>query len=313
MTRLLVVLVATVVAVGGLAVSVRGQTRSDTSLAGSWLLRAVERRAIAGGRIANPRGLLVFDTAGHVCEIVTTADRPSYAGAQATAEQALAAFDSYTGFWGSYRIESGGRLLYRPEAAVNPNLVGQEVVRTYETAGDELSVTAGGSEPLETGTRWVWMRVPPVDGITAAHRRISGFWRWVSETSLATATGAVVSEVARGPSVIAYTPSGFVCVHFPRAGRTRFAGDRPTGDEARQALAGYTSYIAALTVHSGFIFHHQMSALAPSPGTSLQRFFEFQKNDMEVRYLFPPTIVAGQERRTQVILRRLSSAAEMMP
>jgi hypothetical protein len=263
--------------------------------------------------VTNPRGLLVLDAAGHACEIVTTADRPAYPGARATPQEALAAFMNYTGFWGSYRLSGVGRITYRPEAGVNPNLDQRDVVRTYELDGDRLTIAAGEGEPLSAGTRWTWTRVPAVDGISAAHRRVSGFWRHVSERSIATATGEVRSEVARGPSVIAYTPSGFMCVHFPRAGRTRFAADMPTADEAKTAMTGYTSYIAVISVHPGFILHHQLSTLAPGPGTSLQRFFEFQDDDAQVTYRFPPTVVGGEERSTRIVLRRLSGAADMMP
>ena len=290
------------------------QDRPAATLVGSWTLRAVEEgRAAAGVRVTNPRGLLVLDATGHVCEIATTADLSVYTGARATPQEALAAFLNYTGFWGSYRLDGVGRITYRPEAAVNPNLDQRDVVRSYELEGERLTITAGAGEPLNAGTRWVWTRVPPVDGISEAHRRISGFWRHVSERSIATATGAVLSEVARGPSVIAYTPSGFMCVHFPRAGRTRFSADMPTPDEAKTALTGYTSYIAAFSVHPGFILHHQLSTLAPAPATSLQRFFEFQNDDAEVTYRFPPAVVGGAERRTQIVLRRLSGVADLMP
>jgi hypothetical protein len=245
-----------------------------------------------------------------VCEITATAARTAYAGAQATPEEALATFRNYSGFWGTYRADPrDGRITYRAEAGVNPNLIGQELVRTYVLNGDQLTMTSTAG----VAARLVWTRVPPIEGSSPSHRRLYGFWRQMTEHSVGTATGAVLSEVKRGPSVIAYTPSGFVCVHFPRADRARFASDTPTPDEAKAALTGYTSYVAALAVHPGFIFHHQLTTLAPAPATSLQRFFEFVKNDQEVIYRFPPTTAGGVERRTQVVLRRLSGAADMVP
>jgi hypothetical protein len=255
----------------------------------------------------------VFDTAGHVCEIVATAPRPVYAGAQPTPEEALSAFLNYGGFWGSFRIEERERrIVYRPEGALHPNVMGREMARTYEISGDRLTITALDGEPITpAGTRWVWTRVPPLDGVSPAHRRLSGFWQQVTEGSVAIATGEVLTRVSRGPSIIAYTPSGFVCVHFLPPAREPFASAMPTPAEAQAAIRGYVSYIASLAVHPGFIYHHQLTVLAPLPGTSLQRFYEFTNGDREVNYLFPPAVVNGQERRTRVVLRRLSGAAEM--
>jgi hypothetical protein len=260
--------------------------------------------------------LLVFDSAGHVCEIAARSPRPIYAGAQPTPEEALTAFLNYSGFWGNVRVDDAARrLVYRPLGALHPNIIGQELVRSFEMAGEQLTITAlPGEAVARAGTRWTWTRVPPLDGLSPAQRRISGFWQETSQRSIATRSGEVLSEVSRGPSVIAYTPSGFVCVHFlPATARQPFASAVPTPEEAQAAIRGYVSYIAALAVHPGFLFHHQLTVLAPSPATSLQRFYEFTDGDREVNYLCPPTLDGGQERRTQVVLRRLSSFAEMQP
>jgi hypothetical protein len=284
------------------------------ALAGTWTLSAVERPA--GARAApgaNPRGLLVFDTAGHVCEIVANAPRPVYAGAQPTADEALAAFLDYGGFWGGFRVdERARRIVYRPDGALHPNIMGADLARSFELAGNRLTITALDGEPVTpAGTRWTWTRVPPLDGLSPALRRLSGFWQQIDEASVATATGQSQSRPTRGPSVIAYTPSGFVCVHFLPPARARFAAAMPTPAEAQAAIRGYVSYIAALAVHPGFIYHHQLTVLAPLPATSLQRFYEFANGDREVHYLFPPAVVNGEERRTRVVLRRLSGVAEM--
>jgi len=282
------------------------------NVVGSWTLTSVERPE---GPVANPRGLLVFDGAGHVCEITTRAERPRYRGAQATPDEALAAFMDYGGHWGAYRLDTDrAQIVYHPEGAVNPNLMARDLVRGFELAADRLTITSAGGDPTApAGTRWVWTRVPPVEALSASYRRLIGFWREVSEKSIDTATGATLSENRRGPSVIAYTPSGFVCVHFLPATTRVVAGELPSPDEAQVVMTGYTSYIAALAVHPGFIFHHQLSTLAPAPATSLQRHYQFVNNDREVRYLFPPTIVNGQERRTEVMLTRLSGETDMLP
>lgn len=294
----------------------RAAPGADQTLVGSWTLSGVQRPSADGtpGQVPNPRGLLVFDGAGHVCEIATRAGRTQYAGAQSTPDEALTTFMEYGGLWGSYRADQAeGRIAYMPEGAVNPNAMGRELSRRFEISGDKLTITSLGELTAPAGTRWTWTRVPNLEGLSEPYRRLIGFWREVSERTIATGTGAVLSEVLRGPSVIAYTPSGFVCVHFLPGNRKPFASTTPTPQEAKAAVTGYTSYIAALAVHPGFIFHHQLATLAPAPASSLQRYYEFINNDSEVNYLFPPNTVGGQERRTQVVLRRISGAAEMMP
>ena len=69
-------------------------------------------------------------------------------------------------------------------------------------------------------------------------------------------TGASGPETRRSPSVIVYTPAGFVGVHFPPLNRKPFAADAPTPEEAQAALRGYIGYYGALTVYPGQVFHN---------------------------------------------------------
>jgi hypothetical protein len=78
-----------------------------------------------------------------------------------------------------------------------------------------------------------WQRIPTVEHLSPAYRQVVGFWRHVEEARLNTATGEVDNTRQRAPSVIVYTPGGFVGVHFPTLGRSPFAGATPTEDEAR--------------------------------------------------------------------------------
>ena len=78
---------------------------------GSWRLRRAER--IDGATpvaIPNPQGLIVFDSAGHTVEIITQLGRKPFASNRPTAEEALDAFNTFSGFWGSC-------LLYTSDAA----------------------------------------------------------------------------------------------------------------------------------------------------------------------------------------------------
>lgn len=293
----------------------RPATSAPASLVGTWTLVSVDQHvanASETARVPNPRGLLVYDAAGHALEIVTHGGRAPYAANQATPAEARVTFDNYGGFWGSYRVDDrGGRIVYRPEGAVNPNIMGQDLARAYEQKGDRLTVTSPPSEPnAHGGTRWVWERVPPVENLSPMYRKVVGFWQHVVEKRVNLTTGAVLSENRRAPSIIVYTPSGFVGVHFVPLNRKRFAADTPTDDEARAAITGYVGYYGALTVYPGMVFHHRIALLGPAQGDTLKRFAEIEGSEIHLK--FPPTMNQGQESTTLVTLKRLSGEADMM-
>ena len=286
---------------------------TSADLVGTWTLVSTERLGAGSpSAVPNPRGLLVFDAAGHALEIVTRGGRAQYAANPPTPAEAQVTFANYAGFWGSYRADEQGRITYKPAGAVNPNLMGQELVRSYEFKNDRLTVTSSGEATSPGGTRWVWERVPPVDNLSPTYRRVVGFWQHVVEKRVNLTTGATLSENRRGPSIIVYSPSGYVGVHFVPLNRKPFAAAVPTDEEARAAISGYVGYFAALTVYPGMVFHHQLSTLGPGQGNTLKRSFEIVGDEIHLK--FPPTInQQGQEQTTLVTLKRLSGEADMLP
>src|SRR5688572_12519480 len=240
---------------------------SMRQLAGTWTLVSIERPD-AGGRLTSlpfPRGLLVLDSAGHIFEGVQHG-RPQ--GAPALGERQTT-FATFSGFWGTFRVETGGQAItISTRGAVHPNLQTAQFGRTFTVGSDparlsptshpaRLVMTAGADEPF-TGTRWTWERVPPVENLSASYRQVVGFWEHVIEKRINLATGAS-DDTTRAPSVIVYTPSGYVGVHFPPNNRSKLASDQPTEEEARAALAGYIGYFGALTVYPGQVFHHPLA------------------------------------------------------
>jgi hypothetical protein len=283
------------------------------TLVGTWMLVSAEQmNGSSETPVRNPRGLLVFDAAGHALEIVTRSGRQPYAANQPTPAEALAAFSSYAGFWGSYRVDEPQRkITFRPEGAINPSLMGEDLTRSYERHDDRLTVTSMPGSPDGPGsTRWVWERVPSRETLSANDRRLVGFWQHVVERRVNATTGAVISETRRAPSIIVYTPAGYIGVHFAPLGRKRLAADTPTEDEARAALTGYVSYIAVYSLHPGMVVHHQLFAINPAQTTSFKRFFEISGDEINLK--FPPVMNQGQQVRTIVTLKRLSGAAEML-
>ena len=289
-------------------------------LAGTWTLVSVERPG-TGARLAAlpfPRGLLVLDAAGHIFEGVQHG-RPQ--GAPPLAERQLA-FATFSGFWGTYRVDAGGQALtITSRGAVHPNLQSAEFSRTLVLGGDpprlsptsapaRLIITAGAGEPY-AGTRWTWERVPPVENLSPAYRQVAGFWEHVVEKRINLTTGAA-DETTRAPSVIVYTPSGYVGVHFPPRNRAKLASEQPSEEEARAALAGYIGYFGALTVYPGQVFHHPLANIGLiANGNTIKRFYEVSGDTVTVT--FPATTGAqGQQTTTSVTLKRLSGVDAMM-
>jgi hypothetical protein len=295
--------------------SVRAQqaTAGARGLVGSWMLTADERvDGSTPAPVRNPRGLIIFDSAGHVIEIITRAGRKPFVVAnQPTPDEALAAFNSFAGFWGSYRADEKTKTMtYHPLGAVNPSLMGHDLIRDYEVDGDKLVVTSHtGESNIEGIRRWTWRRVPPIENLSPTYRKILGFWQWTGERVVALKDGQTVRAGARDASVIVYAPSGFVGVHFLPATRTPLAGQMATGDEAKAAIAGYVGYTSTLTLHPGRVFHHQLFTINPEGGTSLERTYEIAGDEVHLNFL--PSLVQGRETQMRVTLKRLSSEGEM--
>ena len=238
-------------------------------LVSSWTLASVER-GISGEkpeRVPNPRGLLIFDAVGHAFEFVTTASRQQPETPQA---DPLAMFAAYSGFWGSYRVDAEHkRITFKAEGAISLATMGREFSRSVQRDGDRLTMTSIDEPHTQGGIRWTWQRVPTIDHLSPFYRQAVGFWQHVVEKRVNMATGAVVSESRRAPSVIVYTPGGFVGVHFPTLNRKPFAAENPTAEEARAALQGYLGYYGALTVYPGEVFHNILGGVSPAAGSHL--------------------------------------------
>jgi hypothetical protein len=251
------------------------------------------------------RGLLVFDGAGHTLEVFTRNTSEPLPGLT----EAQTRFYAIGGSWGGYRADEG-RITYQPLGAVSPNVMGSEFVRTFELEGDRLSITSRPGELHTRGvTQWTWERVPPLANLSAGLLDVVGFWRHEVEGRKDAATGEILSETTRAPSVIVYTPAGFVGVHFPTRDRARFASGEPTDAEAR-AGGRYLGYWAALGAYPGMVFHNILGG-GLTPGSTLRRFYEIRGDELHLT--FPPTTNReGRRTSTYVRLRRLSGADDML-
>ncbi|MEP7308739.1 MAG: lipocalin-like domain-containing protein [Acidobacteriota bacterium] len=267
-----------------------------------------------GGRGANLKGLLIFDGAGHAFEMITRASMAQPTGATQALTESQLRFAGSGGFWGSYKADGQTKAItFKAEGAVSPNMMGREFTRSFEVAGDRLTVTYTGAEHYApAGTRWTFARVPTVDNVGPTYRKVLGFWQHVVEKRVNLTTGMTLSETRRAPSIIVYTASGYVGVHFPPLNRPRFAADAPTDAEARAALQGYVGYFGALSVYPNMVFHQILTGISFAGGTTLKRPLEMSGDEVTIK--FPPTTnQQGQQTSTHVTLRRLSGEAAMIP
>jgi hypothetical protein len=286
-------------------------------LVSSWTLVALDKQAArdASVRARFPRGLLVLDGAGNVFEFFSAT--PTRGPGTAAPEGALATFEEYGGFWGRYTVdESAARMSFTAEAGVSPSVRGLSFSRSFELDGDQLVITSQSEPQAQSDTRWIWRRFPTVENLSPVYREIVGFWRNVGERRVNLATGEIERESQRGPSVIVYTPAGFVGVHFPPRAREPFAGETPTAEEAQAALRGYIGYFGSLGVYPGEVSHDILSGVAPTSGSILRRYAKITGDELVVRLqrgVAPRPGDAPPRAATEVVLERLSDAEDMLP
>lgn len=292
-----------------------GQQRGtvDAGLVGTWTLEGMEQAVGSpqAARVQGPRGLLVIDGSGFVFEAATRDNRQRPTAAEAGLSEAQLTFATYTGLWGRLRTDTAQkRMTIAVEGAVHPNVMGREVSRAFTLEGDRLTLTSQPGEPHTRGiTHWTWERVPEVDSLGPTYLKVVGFWRHIVEKRV-NLTLKTETEARRAPSMIVYTPSGYVGVHFPPLNRKPFAADEPTDAEARDATRGYVGYFGSLNVYPGQVFHHILGSLSLSVGQTLKRFFDLSGDDVNLR--FPVARNAqGQESTTLVTMKRLSGEATM--
>jgi len=310
-------LLAALVVVGAAGVARAQGAPGPAALAGSWTLVSAEDLSPSGqaSRVANARGLLILDNAGLVFEAVVRGDRTRPTEETKSLTEAQRVFVVHNGFWGRYKVDAAARTITaRAEGAVSPNVMGRDVTRTFALTGDRLTLTSTTIEAHQrAATRWVWERVPPVENLSPGYQKVVGFWQHVVEKRVNLTLKTDVSSTTRAPSVIVYTPSGFVGVYFPPLSSKPFAGSDPTDQEARDALRGFVAYFGALTVYPGQVFHHILGGLSPQGPTTLKRFFDLAPSGDEVHLRFPVTVnQQGQEMTTLVTMKRLSGERDML-
>jgi hypothetical protein len=314
MRQLVAILLAPVLLATGLTAAAQ-DSEALNELISSWTLVAVEKNVSSAEptRARGARGLLILDGAGNVFEFFSTATRNEPEAPQVDPQRTFANFG---GFWGTFEVDdSAGQLHFEAASGVSPSVRGLSFSRSFEVSGNRLVITSTDEPQAQGDTRWVWQRVPTVEHLTPAYREVVGFWQHVEEGRVDLATGEMENPRRRAPSVIVYTPGGFVGVHFPSLGREPFSSDSQSAEEAQAGLRGYIGYFGALGVYPGEVSHNILAGISPGTGAILRRAAEITDDTLVVTLQNTGSIENGTqpETATQVILRRLSGADEMLP
>lgn len=144
----------------------RGNERRRSVLAGAWSLETWQNVDAKGGVNyplgENALGLLMYDdeTSTMSAQLVQ-ADQPRFASddwQQAGADEMLAAWPRYFGYFGTFTVDQSTRTVtHHISAGWFPNLAGTDQVRHYRVDADRLTLEA---ETSWGSVRIIWRRLP---------------------------------------------------------------------------------------------------------------------------------------------------------
>lgn len=299
-----------------------------TSFVGTWRLARVERRDQTGAPLPDfvhptigrgePLGYAMYD--GARMGIVVQQEGRTFAGDVPTPEEAIAAVESYTAYFGPFSVNTAERYVsHRVAGSLNPRGAGGETQPFYEFLENQLILTPSLECPDSflanrgcgygtTGIqlRNVWEKVEP-SSAAAADARFLGFWE-IDRVERHTLDGRELPTAQYAEGYLIYMPSGFMAVHLVRPGRVPFKGLRPTAAEAEAAIRSYVSYVGRFSVHTteGVVVHERVGHLNPNNvGVDATRGFEFRDGQLILRP--PVSVVDGQDVQSQLFWSRLSS------
>ena len=290
---------------------------------GTYRLVAIEQKDDKGQWVptarSNSLGYILYDPTGHMAAQIMPRDRKKYAATEPTPDEARAALQGYTAYFGTFIVNEAEKyVIHRREGQLNP---GGEVdaKRFYEFVGNRLILTpALATDRTQPGNNHlIWERLPDAP-LSAVGKQLVGFRRLVyTERTVEPAPTASGGPRAQGKTerdtsrtgYIIYTPTGHMAVHIVRPDRKKYAGQTPTPEEAKAALQTYTSYFGRFTVDvSGkFVTHHQDAHLNPSVvGSDAKRFLQIEGNRLTLQ---PPSTTSNGETATNRLIWELAPPA----
>lgn len=277
---------------------------------GAWELASIVRYSGDGEELSrneSSTGFIMYDPAGYMGVVIQGANRQPATERPATPEDGLAAYRSYTAYFGTFSVDDeAGAVTHHLRASMNPNGAGADYVRHYEFADDTLTLQPPAG--ADGGTvRLTWRKLPELSELTAEHGRFVGFWHFGRLERRDDGGEELPVERTWVDGFIIYTASGHMAVHLVRPDRRPFADRGPTPEEASAAIRSYISYFGPYTIHGddGFIVHHRSGCWYPScMNTDAQRFYEF--GDRTLTLMPPARAVDGRMVQDSLVWERLS-------
>jgi hypothetical protein len=141
-------------------------TPTHRQLIGFWKLISTETRNAKGElRSSNPgmTGFIVYTASGHVMVHMMQPYRRRNVGQAPTPEETMAAYRSYTSYFGPYTVkESEQAVVHHLAGAINSGMVGTDFYRSFELSGKRLTLKPPATKNAngeEVQTRITWERL----------------------------------------------------------------------------------------------------------------------------------------------------------
>ena len=239
----------------------------------------------------NGIGYITYADTGHMGVHIMARSRPPFASNPPTGKEAQAALRAYTAYFGSFTVDDTGQfVVHHRFGQINPGGT-VDAKRFYDFEGERLILTpapADGSGKDMATTRLVWERLPNAP-LSAEGRKFVGFYKLLHTDRYREKNGEEVfhgdeNHARAGTSYIIYTPTGHMMVHLMQnEGRTKYAGDQPTPDEALKAFQSYGGYFGRFTTYENytppFVMHNQQGTTRPARDVdATKRFYQFTGN-----------------------------------
>ena len=279
---------------------------------GTWELARVDRIGSDGEMLPPPEpgsfggegslGYLMYDPSGHMSVVLMQGGRQPYVGDDPTPAEALVAFNSYIAYFGTFSVnEAEGYLTHHLQGDIRPPASSNNNQRFYELTGDDLTLMPPvGDSGIQLKIAWRRLPLLPESQLTDTHRRLFGFYQ-IDHVERHTLDGEEIPRDQYDNAFIIYMPSGHMAVHLMRPDRPDYSGTA-SPEEARAALATYSSYLGPFSVHEadGYLVHHRIGTTNPSGTPSdAQRFYDLTDTTLTLR---PPVSTDDQGREGQSAL-----------
>jgi Lipocalin-like domain len=111
-------------------------------------------------------------------------------------------------------------------------------------------------------------------GKQSAKERFIGSWRHIGSTVNGQPRAG---QGAHPRGIIIYDAHGHMACHVAPDREVTKAGDEPTGDEAKAALAGYVAYFGTYSIDekAHTVTHHRHASVQPGDSGDVVRGYEF--------------------------------------